>query len=108
GDVGRARGRAPRPGTERVDGDRARGAAPRGRDHRPRLPAQGPHESPPRRVRLHRRPGEAKAALPRHGHGLAGAERGMNWYSQAVIAFGAVFVAIGIALLWGTAAHRGG
>ena len=70
--------------------------------------AQGPHESPPRRVRLDRRPGDAEGALPRHGHGLEGAERGMNWYSQAVIAFGAVFVAIGIALLVVTAVHGGG
>ena len=107
-DLRRARGRAPRPGTERVDRDRARGAAPRGGDHRPGIAAQGPHESPPRRVRLDRRPGDAEGALPRHGHGLEGAERGMNWYSQAVIAFGAVFVAIGIALLVVTAVHGGG
>ena len=107
-DLRRARGRAPGPGTERVDGDRARGAAPRGGDHRPGIPAQGPHESPPRRVRLDRRPGDAEGALPRHGHGHEGAERGMNWYSQAVIAFGAVFVAIGIALLVVTAVHGGG
>jgi hypothetical protein len=32
----------------------------------------------------------------------------MNWYSQAVIAFGAVFVAIGIALLVVTTVHGGG
>ena len=32
----------------------------------------------------------------------------MNWYSQAVIAFGAVFVVIGIALLGVTAVHGGG
>ena len=32
----------------------------------------------------------------------------MNWYSQAVIAFGAVFVAIGAALLVITAVHGGG
>ena len=107
-DLRRARGRAPGPGTERVDRDRARGAAPRGGDHRPGIAAQGPHESPPRRVRLDRRPGDAEGALPRHGHGLEGAERGMNWYSQAVIAFGAVFVAIGIALLVVTAVHGGG
>ena len=32
----------------------------------------------------------------------------MPWYSRAVYAFGAVFVAIGVALLAVTAAHGGG
>ena len=50
----------------------------RRRDHRAGLAAQGPHEPPARRVRLDRRPGDAEGALPRHGHGVAGAERGMK------------------------------
>lgn len=32
----------------------------------------------------------------------------MNWYTNAVYAFGAVFVAIGVALLVVTAVHGGG
>ncbi|HEY7345553.1 MAG TPA: hypothetical protein VH620_08315 [Gaiella sp.] len=32
----------------------------------------------------------------------------MNWYSKAVYAFGATFVAIGVSLLVVTAAHGGG
>ena len=65
-------------------------------------------EPPARRVRVDRRPGDAEGALPRHGHGVPGAERGMKWYSQAVYVFGAVFVAIGAALLVVTAVHGGG
>ena len=45
-------------------------------------------------------------ALPRDGHGGAGAERGVSWYRQAVVVFGAVFVVIGVALLVVTAVAR--
>ncbi len=46
--------------------------------------------------------------MPRDGDGDEGAARGVNWYSKAVYAFGAAFVAIGVALLVVTAAHGGG
>ena len=46
--------------------------------------------------------------MPRHGHGVPGAERGVRWYSHAVYVFGAVFVAIGASLLVVTAVHGGG
>lgn len=46
--------------------------------------------------------------MPRDGDRDEGAARGVNWYSKAVYAFGAAFVAIGVSLLVVTAAHGGG
>lgn len=46
--------------------------------------------------------------MPRDGDGLAGDRLTVGWYRNAVFVFGAVFVAIGIALIVVTAANGGG
>ena len=77
-------------------------------DHRARVAAQGPHEPTARRVRVDRGPRHAQGAVPRDGDGLQAAERSVSWYGKAVYAFGAAFIAIGVALLVVTAVHGGG